>query len=169
MTLTTAVLLWRAQDTKWYGLIEFKIRPAMIAILLGLLSFGTVAAWVHFTAPSMEQIPFKVPNGTPLIEVTGMILIFAVLNSFAEEFIFRGLALNIMMPKSFWIANVMQSTGFMFLHYKGFPFGLSGALLAGAFAFIMGLLRFKTGSLTYPWLAHFVANIGMGFLLYSLL
>ena len=65
-------------------------------------------------------------------------------------------------------AVVIQALAFGMLHYKGFPFGLSGSVLAVLFALMMGFLRIKTGRLFYPWIAHFTANVMMGLLLYHM-
>jgi membrane protease YdiL (CAAX protease family) len=163
-----ALCLSRARNISWFGDKKFRLKPAIISVFLGMLAFSGVALWVYLLHPSVEQIPFKIPSSFGPLSVSGLILVFAILNSFAEEFIFRGLALESMCEQSVLTANVIQSVGFGLLHFKGFPFGISGSLLAVFFALLMGYLKIKSGSFVYPWIAHFTVNIAMGLLLYRM-
>jgi membrane protease YdiL (CAAX protease family) len=163
-----ALYLVKTGNTSWFGFKSIKPRYVLASVALGLLAFAGVALWVHFMSPSVEQIPFKIPSSLSLLLVGLLIVVFAILNSFAEEFIFRGLIIESIGKQSVLIANIVQAIAFGLLHFKGFPFGVSGSILAGFFALLMGVLRIKSGSLAYSWFAHFTANVAMGILLYQM-
>jgi membrane protease YdiL (CAAX protease family) len=86
-------------------------------------------------------------------------------NSFAEEAVFRGLALAVLLPLGFWRAVLWTSLAFGFLHVVRLLFGaeLAPTLVQMAFAtnfgLLMGALRLRTGTIWWPVLAHTVVNV----------
>lgn len=164
--LLTAGLSAAVGSMEWLHLQALKVKPLCISIVIGALAAMSVVLWMHFSEVTPAQILFQLPQNLSPLELAGMILCFAFFNSFAEEFIFRGLALQALASKSSWSANIIQAVAFGLLHFKGLPFGFSGSLMAMVFALFMGGLRQKTKSFIYPWVSHFTANVGMAMGLY---
>jgi membrane protease YdiL (CAAX protease family) len=164
--LLTAGLSAAVGSTEWFRLQTLKVKPLCISIVVGVLAAMAVILWMHVLEVATAQLLFQLPQNLSPLELAGMILCFAFFNSFAEEFIFRGLALRALVSKSAWRGNVIQAVAFGLLHFKGLPFGFSGSLMAVVFALFMGGLRQKTKSFVYPWVSHFTANVGMAMGLY---
>ena len=155
------------QRRNWVHKSKPEIKWLIFATSLGLISIGMVQVWMVFTKVYPETIIFKIDPHLPIWMVGVIIFSFAVLNSFAEEFLFRGPLFEID-NLNLSVLNFAQSIAFGIYHFKGFSFGFSGAVLAFTFAMLQGYLRIKSQKFYYIWISHFVANIGMGILLYQI-
>ncbi len=130
--------------------------------VVGLLGFALTMGWVWLIRPDLSAQVATVPQASPFALVL-LGLAFAVLNSFAEEALFRGVylhALNVTLG-SRKTALVLQAAVFGLMHVRGFPRGLSGMVIAGALGLAFGELRLRTRGILAPWLAHAIVNAFM--------
>ena len=90
---------------------------------------------------------------------------FALLNSMVEEAIFRGVMLQALDSAvgAGTISLVIQAVFFGWLHYSevGCPKGLVGVAMASVYGFILGYLRYRSGGILAPWLAHFGTDVSV--------
>jgi hypothetical protein len=56
-------------------------------------------------------------------------------------------------------AFVVQAVAFGLIHWRGFPRGLDGVVLATVYGLMLGAIRRRTGGLLAPWLAHVFADV----------
>ncbi len=86
---------------------------------------------------------------------------FAVVNPAVEEALYRGALYPALAAEtnSKPAAVVGQGVAFGALHVAGFPGGLVGVLLAGAWGTVLGVLRARTGGLRLAYWAHVAANV----------
>lgn len=136
-------------------------REILLSLLVTALSILGVLLWFLILKPSLEQTPFHLPLlSKPLLVL--FLILFSAVNAFAEEFLFRGVALEaLMISQAPWIANLLQAIAFGFLHYAGFPFGFVGMIMGFLFGLMMGYLRLRTRGLLSPWMAHFITDLGI--------
>ena len=85
--------------------------------------------------------------------------IFAVLNAFLEELLFRGVFFFAVEAQTGApMAVVITAALFGYGHMHGYPPGPLGAVLAGVYGLALGWLRVSTGGLGLPVLAHIAAD-----------
>jgi membrane protease YdiL (CAAX protease family) len=118
-----------------------------------------LVGWTLILKPDVTDLKSMVPHlATPLL-VIGSVG-FAIVNAWFEEWIWRGVlhaCLTEVFPVA--IAVTIQALTFGTAHIYGFPRGVSGAILAGTWALLLGTLRIKSRGLLAPFLAHFVADM----------
>jgi uncharacterized protein len=96
-------------------------------------------------------------------------LLFVVANAALEELIYRGVfqdGLERLMGPGAAIA--IQAASFGILHAHGVPRGPAGAVLAGVWAVMLGMLRRRAGGLLAPFLAHAVADATIAVIIFAL-
>jgi membrane protease YdiL (CAAX protease family) len=139
----------------------------LLSVVLGLLTFVAVMAWVWLVKPDLSGQAAGIPDALWFMVVTGVV--FAVVNSFVEEVIYRGVFMYALEAAlGTWPAFVLQAVFFGLLHLQGFPSGPYGMLLAGVVGLVLGFLRLRTHGMLAPWLTHAVAN-GLMYLYLALL
>lgn len=96
---------------------------------------------------------------------------FAFFNALAEEGIYRGV-LQGSLERAFGegappvIILATQATAYAAAHYRGgFPNGASGYLMTLAYGILLGYLRRRTNGMLSPCLAHFAADLVIGYIL----
>jgi hypothetical protein len=154
-----ALLLWAiATRPRWSrGALDRRTRW-LVAASVVLPAVGLVA-WFAVARPALSPMLVYFPSWAPRWIVPVGVVLFSVINAAAEEAIWRG---AIMETNSSWAMVVVQAAGFGLWHFRGFPSGWAGALLAGGFAFLMGVLRKRTGGMLVPWLTHACADAVIG-------
>lgn len=84
---------------------------------------------------------------------------FSLVNAAVEEAIFRGvLQTAVERVRGPAVAVVVQAVAFGVLHVVGIPTGVVGALMAGSWSLLLGVLRWRTQGLLAPYLAHVAAD-----------
>ena len=84
---------------------------------------------------------------------------FSLVNAAVEEAIFRGVLQTALERVSGpVVAVVVQAVAFGLLHVVGVPTGVIGALMAGAWGLLLGVMRWRTRGLLAPYLAHVAAD-----------
>jgi membrane protease YdiL (CAAX protease family) len=130
--------------------------------VVGLVGCFLIMGWVWVARPDLSGQMASIPQAS-LFALVLSGLLFALLNSFAEEAVFRGVflpALNATLG-SREMALVLQAAVFGLMHVGGLPSGPSGMVIAGVMGLAFGELRLRTGGILAPWLAHAVVNLFM--------
>ncbi len=128
-------------------------------VTLGIVAVSSAALVGHYFLfrPDVGTILTRLPSGTgsSLLVTAG----FVLLNATLEEFVFRGVLYDSLAAEWGWpVALFVTSAVFGYLHLGGYPPGPVGAVLAGLYGLILGLLRQHTGGLLLPVLAHGCAD-----------
>lgn len=121
--------------------------------------------WVGLVALGLCFVPlvvgFKLPPNEELLTMTWRM----VVNSFAEEAIFRGLALAVLLPRGPIKAALITSALFGSLHFMRLMFGADlgptamQVVSSTLFGLLMAALWLRTGTIWWPILVHTAANI----------
>lgn len=89
-----------------------------------------------------------------------MAFIFPVVNAISEELVFRVIlfeAIDAQVGK--WIAAILTSVLFGYIHMKGYPPGNLGSVLAGVYGFSLACLRIFSKGIGLVIIAHIIADI----------
>jgi len=101
--------------------------------------------WIEITDPDLSDLIATVPDApVGILALFG--LLFAVVNSFFEEVLYRGVFMYALEAAfgSPAVALILQAVFFGLLHVQGFPRGVSGMVLAGVFGLALGYLRIRS-------------------------
>jgi uncharacterized protein len=130
-------------------------RIAGVAAVSGTALLG----WHALTHPDVSALKALV-GGMSTVTLIAVGIAFPLVNATVEEIIFRGVMMNGLgqIFRSALVVNLVQATSFGLLHKDGFPSGAWGIALAGLYAFLLGLLRLRSGGLLAPWIAHVLAD-----------
>jgi len=175
ITVFTALPLVYA---KWFGkislksLFNFRLKSCRLAILLGSILYAIIMA-LYFLIGSY----FDLSKVTSILDhsfTSGTLLFLpvafyiAVINSFLEEFFFRGFAYLILKkessdPFAFWFSAISFSLYHLFLMAGMFDLTLyASAIILLVFAGgIFNLLDKKSNTLFPSWILHGFANMGL--------
>lgn len=135
----------RRTDLVWVGCV-------VTVSVLALLAFHRLAAPRPFMGDDLL-------NGMPMWLMLAAGLAFVTMNAAVEELLFRGAILGHLRGViAVGPAVALQGAAFGLLHLHGYPYGLVGVILAGAYGTMLALLRIRSGGLVAPWLAHVVAD-----------
>jgi membrane protease YdiL (CAAX protease family) len=86
-------------------------------------------------------------------------IFFPLLNATLEELVFRGVLFDAVEAEWGWpVALVVTAIIFGVAHVSGYPPGPVGAVLAGLYGSVLGLLRVWVGGLALPIVAHVAAD-----------
>lgn len=104
-------------------------------------------------------------NAVPLpgvddLWVVPVVLTFAAMNAFTEEFLFRS-ALIPQLSGTLGTYHAVYLTAVLFGlgHFYGTPSGLLGVVLAGFLGWFLGKSMVETGGFTYAFLIHFAQDV----------
>ena len=168
-TIVSAIWLW-PQTKEMLTPIKLSngVNDIVIPLAISVISSITVLLWYQWRQPLPSEVMFRIPRLEPIL-LWPLIIAFSAVNAFAEEYIFRGLAFDALTESGLSPigSNLVQSIAFGVLHFKGFPFGISGSILAAFFAILMGWLRVRSRRLLLPWTAHFLTDVAIAFLLWK--
>jgi membrane protease YdiL (CAAX protease family) len=116
-------------------------------------------AWTRIVDPDLTKYRALVP-ALPLLGLVAAGGAFAIINAVMEEFIWRGVLqgwLTTFVGK--WPAVAVQAASFGAFHYLGFPSGFAGAVLAGTYGVLLGLLALRSAGLLAAIVAHVTADL----------
>ena len=102
-----------------------------------------------------DNLPINALGGVLLMGI-----IFPIVNAISEELVFRVIlfeAIDAQAGK--WIAALVTSILFGYIHMKGYPPGNIGALLAGIYGFSLACLRIQSKGIGLVIIAHIIADI----------
>lgn len=140
---------WRARGTV----------PWLWTALVAGVTPVALVTWLRVMEPDLSDVIGAYVPELPLAALIAGAVGFAVINAAAEELIWRGVLqdrLTVLMGAP--AAIVLQALSFGLQHAHGIPRGPIGVLLAGSWAVMLGLLRFRAKGLLAPLVAHVVAD-----------
>lgn len=128
---------------------------------VAVVSGAALVGWSFLARPDLTDLTRNL-RGMPLAVLLGGGVVWAALNAFGEESIFRG-ALTEGLGAAFGpgAALAIQAVAFGAAHWHGVPRGVAGVLLATVYGLMLGLLRAKTRGLLAPMLAHVFADLAV--------
>jgi membrane protease YdiL (CAAX protease family) len=129
------------------------------AATIALVSGAALVTWYTLAHPDLADLTRNI-RGVPLVALLGGGAVWATLNAFGEESIFRG-ALTEVAEAAFGPqpALAIQAVAFGAAHWHGVPRGVAGVLLATIYGLMLGLLRRRTRGLLAPIIAHVFADL----------
>jgi len=88
------------------------------------------------------------------------IILFALINSFAEEIIFRvginGPLTNLLSPNKIFLISAII---FGAAHFQGMPSGIIGVILAGLLGYVLSKSIHETNGIFWAWVIHFLQDV----------
>ncbi|EDY18248.1 Abortive infection protein [Chthoniobacter flavus Ellin428] len=147
----------RATFTGWaFGRVNATAVLATVGI--AILSSVTLLLFQHWSRPDLHAYAAALPK-LPGDEIIIAGIVFAILNAFLEELIFRGILFTAIESQvSTPMTVIVTAALFGYGHMHGYPPGPLGAVLAGIYGLMLGWLRVFTAGLGLPVLAHIVAD-----------
>lgn len=106
----------------------------------------------------------------PLWALLGFAVVFVIVNAATEEIAYRAIAFEAAVD-AFPVAGAIVTQAFAFgtLHVAGFPSGLAGVVLTFSYGLALGTIRYLTGGLRFPVLAHMAADATIAILVIAFL
>ncbi|ESQ84133.1 hypothetical protein AEAC466_10325 [Asticcacaulis sp. AC466] len=147
-----ALLMHRKRFTDLCGNWSWRQVGIGAAVWLAILIVGTLIDW------GLAPKGFKITAGalTPALVLTTVVCL--AVQTFAEEFIFRGYLTQslLLASKQPVIAAAISALVFGALHI---PNGTPQAVNATVMGFVLALIAIRTGSLALGWGLHFINNL----------
>lgn len=141
--------------------------PFWGTLLCAAVTPVALSLWLQLGRSDISDLVALIPKAPlPLLVLGGVT--FALVNAFFEELIWRGLFQSrlVQLFGAPWAIGI-QAVSFGVAHAHGFPRGLTGVLLAGVWAVMLGILRQRACGLAAPVLAHVVADATIACLVIS--
>ncbi len=143
----------------------------LLVALTGLLSTVALIIWALWSNKLgmgiQMMLNFSAYPSWLILSVD--IPVFALINAFAEEVVYRGVLQGALMQvfrSRVWL-QILQAAAFAAAHYAaGFPNGVVGYFLVLVYGILLGFLRLRTGGLLAPYVAHVLADLTIGYFLY---
>ena len=143
----------------WLRRGEWNAAVSLRVVAIVVVSGAALLLWHRLARPNVSDILARLPpvSGWWL---AALVVGWACLNAVAEELVFRG-AFQHALDAAFGvrIAILVQAAAFGLVHFRGFPRGWSGVLLAAIYGLMIGELRQRSRGLLAPWAAHVFADL----------
>lgn len=144
-----------------------------------LISFGSGIAlilWAYWSnnLSSGTQIMKELSdNHSSYLILLILIPLFALVNAFSEEFIYRGIiqeGFQKILPNPPLVSIFLSALTFAATHVQhGFPNGKLGYLMTLIYGVLLGILRIKTKGILLPYVIHVTSDLTIGYLLWFLM
>lgn len=164
--LLAAFLLLRGQGDRLFlraGNIggQVNILPAWLRIswmqFFGISVAGTA---VFLILNTRRMKPAHSPDFRNVVRFAPIIIPAAVVNAFAEEFLYRNALLPFLVPAvgahgAVWLTSLRYGL----VHFYGTPSGVLGVAAATLFGGILGYSMLGTGGSAFAWTLHIIADL----------
>jgi membrane protease YdiL (CAAX protease family) len=129
-------------------------------LAIAILSALGLYLWTIIARPNLSDLVALIPHQS-LAVLIFVGLGFAVVNSFVEEAIYRGILWTALgkVFGSFLAVTLLQSAIFGIAHLHGFPRGATGVAMAFVYGIMLGAVRQRSEGLLPPMIVHFVADM----------
>jgi membrane protease YdiL (CAAX protease family) len=146
------------RSVRWLRVGRFD--GVVLAATAGLIlaTSATLLLWDWLFRPDVRELSeqLSAQNTMPVLLFGAL---FAVGNALLEEIIWRGVFLEALASQvGMAAALLVQAALFGVAHRHGYPSGAGGAVLAGLYGLLLGLLRQRSGGLAAPTFAHVFAD-----------
>ncbi|HYH55247.1 MAG TPA: CPBP family intramembrane glutamic endopeptidase [Anseongella sp.] len=156
------------ESVTWFrrGALSRKTLLAALGVLA--LSLPALFAWAVFTENNIQDYIYLFHPRILYVELLIFALIFALINAFTQEIIFRGVFQDSLCASlgRGWPALLVQAFVFGLIHYVGVPDGISGIIMAFAYGIALGVLKNLSGGLLLPIAVHFVTDLFIFYLVF---
>ncbi len=132
-------------------------RVMAATLVLILVSSATLILYRVLVRPDLHELVEQLPNEPASWLLVGVV--FATVNALLEEAIFRGILLDAFAAQAgVRMALFVQAVLFGIGHAHGYPPGVIGAVLAGVYGLLLGLLRLYARGMVAVAAAHICAD-----------
>lgn len=146
------------EPVRWLGINQPDPWTHFGRVLAIIVTLVTLVFLVIGARPSGSDVV----RALPLLPV---VVLFAALNAFNEELPYRAALLSQLLPAvGKQHALLLTAVLFGLGHFYGVPSGLSGVLMAGFFAWLMGKSMVETRGFFWAWFIHFLQDVVIFFL-----
>lgn len=156
-----AAVAWRpARAAGGFTLGRVRGSDAVVAMATGALSSAVLVVWLRVAKPDLSDLVARIPRlGWPGLIAAGVL--FALVNSVVEEALFRGVLWSGLSQTTLSTAHVViaQAACFGAAHFRGFPRGGFGVLLAFVYGLLLGVVRHRTGGILWPVMGHLLPDL----------
>jgi uncharacterized protein len=148
-----------------------RFTPPVWGLLAVVIGGSAVALMLWSVAADPPPPPFLAEFGSSPVWVLVLAVVgFSAVNSVWEEALYRGILQNELTDTlGAAPAIVVQAAAFGFAHLNGFPSGWVGAVMAGGWGLLLGILRHKSNGMAAPYVAHIAADTTIAVLALTLL
>lgn len=153
----------------WLTAGRFTGEVVLVLVALVVVTAVALVVWTLLARPPAP--PFLAGLGdVPAWPLVAAMIGFSLVNSVWEEALYRGI-LQTELTAAWGAAPaiVVQAAAFGVAHLRGFPSGWVGALLAGVWGLMLGVLRHRGGGMAAPYVAHVCADATIAVLAVTLL
>lgn len=146
----------KVTPVRWLG-IRPKEGEGWLQVGTSFLVIITLVTAVTVYMPVLRTGELRFSIGGVLLPA----LVFAVVNSFTEEVIYRFLVTGVFLQNSLPAGSAAIASGVLFggVHYFGTPGGVPGVLLAGFLGWLLSKSIAETRGFGWAWLIHFVQDL----------
>jgi len=147
------------EPVRWLGINQSDPWTRFGTLLAIIITLVTLGSLVFGARPSMTALRHALP-------LLPAVFLFAALNAFSEELPYRAALLSQLLPavgkqQALLLTAVLFGLG----HFYGVPSGVSGVLMAGFFAWLLGKSIVETQGLFWAWFIHFLQDVVIFFFL----
>ena len=147
---------------RWRAWVRRGSTTPELPLLMGTTIVATAAALLAWQRLFDGRLPpeyVEASAGRPLWLLVVAGAGFSLVNAAVEEAVFRGVLQTALVEVSGPVfAVVVQAVAFGLLHVVGVPHGALGALMAGTWGLLLGVMRWRTQGLLAPYVAHVAAD-----------
>lgn len=138
----------------------------MLILSMGALTALSLLLWAIFIKKDLSEFRAFIPQ-IPWWQLGLYGLLFPVFNAIFEEFISRALLYDgfLRVFKSTTAVILSQALVFALWHYQGFPGGVVGVMMVFVWSVFLGAIRFRSGGMIAPLIAHFLADLSIAVIL----
>ncbi len=131
------------------------------AVATVVIASVALVGWFLVLRPDVSHMKANLPRVGAGWLVAALIA-WSCLNALAEEFVFRGVFQHALEAATGATTAVLaQGVAFGLFHFRGFPSGWSGVLLATVYGLLLGDLRRRSRGLLAPWAVHVFADLAI--------
>ncbi len=145
----------------WSWLRRGRLTPELpwLMVITVVVTAAALVAWQRLLDGQLPQAYVEAATGRPLWLLVLAGAVFSLMNAAVEEAIFRGvLQTALQRVGGPVVAVVVQAIAFGLLHVVGVPTGIIGAIMAGTWGLLLGVMRWRTRGVLAPYLAHVAAD-----------
>ncbi len=147
------------RSLEWPPRGRFDRVTVALSILTVVVSSAALVVWFGIVKPDVGDIRAQVPP-LPTWMLPLACLVFAVVNALMEEAVWRWILWDLLSRAVPFAAAVivLQAVSFGLAHIHGFPRGWIGVGMAGLYGLFLGLIRWRSGGIVAPIVAHVFAD-----------
>jgi len=167
--LAALALIYRRRSAFFFALGEVQATAAPIPHFIDQpLSWGRLG-WISALCITLGTLAFLLAFGqapldrmAQILPLLPFVLLFAALNAFSEETLYRG-ALLAPLHTAVGSTHALLLTAALFglWHFYGVPYGVIGVIMSGLLGWYLGKSMLETRGLFWAWFIHFWQDVAI--------